>query len=52
MLGVPVEMLWEKIPGWTQTDVERAKDMVAAGDPISALVAELNRGMAPDVGAI
>lgn len=25
MLEVPVEMLWEKVPGWTQTDVERAK---------------------------
>lgn len=27
MLGVPVELLWEKIPGWTQQDVERAKDL-------------------------
>ena len=52
MLGVPVEMLWEKIPGWTQTDVERAKDMVAAGDPISALVAELDRGLNSDPAAL
>ncbi len=28
MLHVPVELLWEKVPGWTQQDVERAKAMV------------------------
>lgn len=28
MLKVPVELLWEKIPGWTQQDVERAKALV------------------------
>lgn len=28
MLHVPVELLWEKIPGWTAQDVERAKAMV------------------------
>lgn len=44
MLGVPVEMLWERIPGWTQTDVERAKDMVESGDSISQLLAELAAG--------
>lgn len=52
MLGVPVEMLWEKIPGWTQTDVDRAKDMVAAGDPVGQLVAELSRGMDPNPATI
>ncbi len=37
MLGVPVEVLWEKIPGWTQQDVERAKALAAEGDSISSL---------------
>ena len=44
MLGVPVEMLWEQIPGWTQTDVERAKELVANGDSITQLLTELAAG--------
>lgn len=30
-LKVPVEMLWEKIPGWTDGDTERAKELVESG---------------------
>lgn len=30
-LGVPLEMLWERIPGWTDDDVQRAKDLVESG---------------------
>jgi hypothetical protein len=30
-LGVPVEMLWERIPGWTDDDVQRAKELVESG---------------------
>src|SRR5690606_11083958 len=44
MVGVPVEMLWEQIPGWTQTDVERAKELVANGDSITQLLTELAAG--------
>ncbi len=40
-LKVPVEMLWEKIPGWTDTDVERAKELIESGDAIDAVIAEL-----------
>ena len=43
MLGVPVQELWEKIPGVTQQDVERWKAAVAAGDPIASLEALLSR---------
>lgn len=43
MLGVPVELLWEKIPGWTQTDVERAHSLLAEGDAVGNLVALLKR---------
>lgn len=31
-LKVPIEMLWERIPGWTDTDVQRAKELVENGD--------------------
>jgi hypothetical protein len=44
MLGVPVEILWEKLPGFTQTDVERAKALVESGSPIDALLRELTDG--------
>jgi len=41
MLGVPAEMLWEKIPGWTDQDVERAKALVQQGGGMEALLREL-----------
>lgn len=44
MLGVPVELLWEKIPGWTQTDVERAKALAEQGGGLEALMRELAAG--------
>lgn len=40
-LKVPVEMLWEKIPGWTDDDVERAKELVETG-AFEALLRELD----------
>jgi hypothetical protein len=39
-LKVPIEMLWERIPGWTDTDVERAKELVESGS-IEQLINEL-----------
>ena len=39
-LKVPVEMLWEKLPGWTDNDTERAKTLVSEGG-IEVLLAEL-----------
>lgn len=49
MLGVPVQVLWEKIPGWTQQDVERAKALAESADSIGSLTALLDRqmGMSP-----
>lgn len=44
-LKVPLEMLWERIPGWTDTDVARAKDLVADGS-FERLVQELMDGTA------
>lgn len=43
MLGVPVEELWEKVPGTTQQDVARWKAARAKGDPISQLNGILER---------
>lgn len=39
-LKVPIEMLWERIPGWSDNDVERAKELVESGG-IEVLLAEL-----------
>lgn len=47
MLGVPVELLWEKIPGWTQQDVERAKTLAQTGGSLEQLMAELVAGQTP-----
>lgn len=45
MLNVPVQVLWEQIPGWTQQDVERAKAVAASADSIGSLTALLDRQM-------
>lgn len=34
MLGVPIESLWEQIPGWEQQDVDRAKALIEKGGPL------------------
>lgn len=50
MLGVPVEMLWEKIPGWTDQDVERAKILAQQTGGLNQLVQELLNGATPPAG--
>lgn len=47
MLGVPVEMLWEKIPGFTDQDVAKAKELIQSGSSIDTLVNELLANAAP-----
>lgn len=50
MLGVPVELLWEKIPGWTQQDVDRAKTLAEQGGGMDALLRSLTESQAsPDL---
>jgi hypothetical protein len=46
-LKVPVEMLWERLPGWTDTDTERAKKLVESG-AFEKLVADLESEIAAD----
>ncbi|MFD9949694.1 phage portal protein [Nonomuraea sp. NPDC059023] len=45
MLGVPQRELWEKIPGVTQTDVERWKATAAEADVLQQMNAMLERQM-------
>lgn len=40
-LGVPPQMLWERIPGWTQQDVERAKSMAEETGGLEAMIQQL-----------
>lgn len=47
-LHVPVEMLWERIPNWTDLDTERAKDLIESGS-IDALLADLEKSL-PGIG--
>lgn len=51
MLAIPPQVLWEKIPGWTQQDVERAKAEAANADAIGSLTALLDRQMGAEPAA-
>lgn len=43
-LKVPVQMLWERIPGWTQQDTDRATTLLQQGSAIEQLLATLADG--------
>jgi hypothetical protein len=49
MLGVPPQELWEKIPGVTQTDVERWKEAAKTGDAMARMNDIIAKQMAPQV---
>ena len=52
MLGVPPEILWPKIPGFTQQDVDAAKAAVeGARNQIDELAGELVAGLVPPAAA-
>jgi hypothetical protein len=46
MLGFPVEVLWERVPGMTQQDIDRAKVLVEQAGGMDALLRELAGGQA------
>jgi hypothetical protein len=50
MLGVPAKFLWEKIPGWTMQDVERARQMSEDEDSVSRLTDVLTSQMGTPAG--
>lgn len=54
MLGMPVEILWERLPGFTQQDIERARELLQANNSVAALERMLNAesgGQPADAGA-
>lgn len=46
MLGVPVQELWERVPGVTQQDVDRWKAAAGENDPLASLGSLLDQQMA------
>lgn len=46
-LGVPIQMLWEAIPGWTDDDVQRATELAESGE-LEKILAELAKQTAPE----
>jgi hypothetical protein len=47
MLGIPAEMLWERVPGWTDQDQARAEELVRSGDSLDRLMFTLNKQSQP-----
>jgi hypothetical protein len=47
MLGIPAEMLWERIPGWTDQDQTRAVELIKSGDTLEKLMVTLSKQQAP-----
>jgi hypothetical protein len=43
MLGVPAEAIWERIPGVTDQDIERWRDMRNSGDVFGDMLANMQR---------
>ncbi len=50
-LQIPVEALWERIPGTTLQDIRRWKQMRSEGDAMAGLMSELDRQAGPPAGA-
>ena len=50
MLGVPSEILWEDIPGWTQSKVDRAMKARDAAEDLSGILGRPRpNGQSPNV---
>jgi hypothetical protein len=47
MLGVPVEMLWPRIPGWTDQDQDKARQLIESGDSLDKLLTEFGQQAGP-----
>lgn len=50
-LKIPVEALWERVPGVTQTDVERWKQLASDDDLLGVLAAQMMADLEPGAGA-
>lgn len=51
MLGIPVEMLWSRIPGWSDDETERAKKLIEDGG-VDRLLAELEKMKLEDAAEV
>lgn len=49
MLSIPVQELWERVPGVTQADVERWKSVAQQGDSFAQLTSMLDRQAGAEV---
>lgn len=47
MLGVPAEMLWKRIPGWTDQDQRQAVELIQSGDSLDKLMTTLSKQSQP-----
>lgn len=47
-LKIPVEMLWEELPNWSQQKTERAKALIESGDLIDAVLASMQADQAAE----
>lgn len=52
MLGVPPQELWERVPGVTQTDVERWKKAASEGDAMARLNGIIEKQMEPPASTV
>jgi hypothetical protein len=49
MLGIPAEMLWKRVPGWTDQDQQQAVELIKSGDSLDKLMVTLSKQtQAPD----
>lgn len=47
-LGIPPQALWDRVPGWTDQDTQRALALLAdQGDPMGDLISQLDRQASP-----
>lgn len=51
-LNVPVQALWERIPGVTQTEVKRWRQLAEETDIFAGLITELERGAATPTAVV
>ncbi|HET6916602.1 MAG TPA: phage portal protein [Acidimicrobiales bacterium] len=47
MLGIPAQMLWKRVPGWTDQDQAEAENIVESGDALDRLLYTLNKQSQP-----
>jgi len=47
MLGIPAEMLWTRVPGWTDQDQARAVEIIQSGDSLDKLMVTLGKQQMP-----